>query len=172
MKRRKSRKISIKSKLKTYRDRDGVQKETLPEKMFRELLDSLYVSYKQEYKLSHREKVKSYDFCIYQYKVGSEDFQWRILCEIQGDFWHGSDFFTGKKKRFQLTKIQKRNIKNDILKYTIANNYKIPIIYIWEHELKNDLGDIREKVKRMINNVRENNQILTEEFKNPYVELK
>jgi G:T-mismatch repair DNA endonuclease (very short patch repair protein) len=168
MKRRKSKKLSIKKKLKTYKDKEGNQKETKPEKIFRELLDSLYVPYKKEYKLSHKEKVKSYDFCIYEYKQASEEFNWRILCEIHGDYWHSFDFFNKTKKRFQLTKIQKRNLRNDILKNTIAKNYKIPIIYIWEHELKNDLDLVRNKIKSLIKKFKQNIFITNEDFKDPY----
>jgi G:T-mismatch repair DNA endonuclease (very short patch repair protein) len=140
----------------------------LVENLQDECEDSLYIPYKKEYKLSHKERVKSYDFCIYEYKQASEEFNWRILIEIHGDYWHSFDFFNKTKKSFQLTKIQKRNLRNDILKNTIAKNYKIPIIYIWEHELKNDLDLVRNKIKSLIKKFKQNIFITNEDFIDPY----
>ena len=68
-------------------------------------------------------------------------------------------FFEGIKKRHNLTKIQKKNLRNDILKRKICKHNKIPIIYVWENEINKDLNSVKQKIMNSINYIKNNNDI-------------
>lgn len=157
MKRKKiSKKQKTKKILKSFQWKNGAHRESKPEKSVREILISLNIPFKQEYRLSHRNKIKSYDFYIYEYKMGVEQLSWQLLLEVHGDYFHSLCFFEGIKKRHQLNKMQKKNLRNDILKRKISKYNNIPIIYIWENEIKNNIEAVKEKIKRSIEHIRIN----------------
>ena len=160
MKRKKTyKKKQEKKVLKKFKWKDSKHRESKPEKSVREILISLNIPFHQEYRVSHKNKIKSYDFCIYEYKMGIEQLNWRLLIEVHGDYWHSLPFFEGIKKRHNLTKIQKKNLRNDILKRKICKHNKIPIIYVWENEINNDLNSVKQKIMNSINYIKNNNQI-------------
>jgi hypothetical protein len=157
MKRKKiSKKQKVKKILKKFEWKNGTHRESRPEKEIRQILISLNIPFKQEYRLSHRNKVKSYDFCVYQYKMGIEQLEWRLLIEVHGDYFHSLCFFEGIKKRHKLNKMQKKNLRNDILKRKISKLNNIPIIYVWENEIKNNIEAVKEKIKRSIEHIKNN----------------
>jgi hypothetical protein len=157
MKRKKiTKKQKTKKILKSFKWKNGVHRESGPEKSIREILVSINIPFHQEYRLSHRNKIKSYDFCLYEYKMGIEQLQWRLLLEVHGDYFHSLDFFEGIKKRHKLNKLQKKNLRNDILKRKISKINNIPIIYIWENEIKNNIEAVKQKIKRSIEHIRNN----------------
>jgi len=157
MKRKKiTKKQKVKKILKSFEWKNGTHRESKPEKSIKEILISLNIPFKQEYRLSHRNKIKSYDFYIYEYKMGIEQLNWQLLLEVHGDYFHSLDFFEGIKKRHKLNKMQKKNLRNDILKRKISKLNNIPIIYIWENEIKNNITEVKEKIKRSIEHIRNN----------------
>jgi hypothetical protein len=175
IKRKKSKKKqTVKAKLKRYKKEDGSgNKETLPEKLFRELLQSCNLSYHQEYKVAHKQLVKSYDFCIFKRKEGYEEnvYDWRLLVEVHGDYWHSWAYFEGTKKRRDLSKVQKKNLRNDLLKRKIANLYNFPILYIWEHELKNNYSGIKKRLLTVLEYIKNSEYDIPQYIiKDPYIE--
>jgi intergrase/recombinase len=52
--------------------------------------------------------------------------------------------------------MQKKNLRNDILKRKISKFNNIPIIYIWETEIKTNIDAVKEKIKRSIEHIRSN----------------
>jgi hypothetical protein len=155
-----SKKQKVKKVLKKFEWKDGKHRESKPEKAIKDLLIGLNIPFHQEYRLSHKNKIKSYDFCIYEYKMGIEQLNWRLLIEVHGDYWHSLCFFEGIKKRHKLTKIQKKNLRNDILKRKICKYNQIPIIYVWENEIKNNPDLVKEKIVNSIKYIKENNKTL------------
>ena len=157
MKRKKISKKQINKKiLKSFKWSKGTHRESGPEKAVREILISLNIPFKQEYRLSHRNKIKSYDFYIYEYMNGIDVLAWQLLLEVHGDYFHSLCFFEGIKKRHKLNKLQKKNLRNDILKRKISKFNNIPIIYIWENEIKNNISSVKDKIKRSIEHIRNN----------------
>jgi hypothetical protein len=157
MKRKKiSKKQKTKKVLKSFKWKNGTHRESGPEKKVREILISLNIPFKQEYRLSHRNKIKSYDFFVYQYKMGIEQLEWQLLIEVHGDYFHSLCFFEGIKKRHKLNKMQKKNLRNDILKRKISKFNKIPIIYVWEKEINNNIEAVKDKIKKSIEHLKSN----------------
>jgi len=177
IRRKKSKKKqTIKAKLKRYKREDGNgNKETLPEKLFREILQSFNLSYHQEYKVAHKQMVKSYDFCIFKRKEGYDDnvYDWRLLVEVHGDYWHSLAYFEGTKSRRDLSKVQKKNLRNDLLKRKIAYIYNFPILYVWENELKNNYEGVKSRLLKVLNYIKNYNLDIPQEIiRDPYIDEK
>ena len=164
--------LNDKSKLRKYYKReDGRNKETLPEKLFRELLQSEGHSYHQEYKVSHKEHVKSYDFCVYKKRVGYDEnvYEWRLLVEVHGDYWHGWSYFEGTKSRSKLSKVQKSNMRNDLLKRKVAQTYGYVLLHVWEHEVKSAPQLVLQRLRGVLSYVSEGLSVPQEVLQDPYV---
>lgn len=174
LKRKRKLVLSAKKQIKKYyRKPGGGHKETLPEKSFRELLQSAGYSYHQEYKVAHKETVKSYDFCVYKNKFGYEEnvYEWRLLVEVHGDYWHGWTYFEGTSPRSKLSKVQKSNVRNDLLKRKIAQTYGFVLLHVWEHELKNNKPGVLHRLRCVVDYVSQNECVPQSVLRDPYVEL-
>ena len=90
---------------------------TLPHRIFRNLLINQKIPFKEEYVLEN----KSYDFRVYD----------KILVEVDGDYWHSNpDKYTKLNNTQQINKI------NDKIKNLIAIKNGFILLRIWESELK------------------------------------
>ena len=144
----KSRKKKAKKILKSY---EG--KETSIERKIRLFLNNEGLYFKQEYAIKHkfkkakRELYKVYDF--YVYGMTPEGKQYRFLIEVHGDYWHCKDYLEGKIEKNKLHYTQKKNLRNDKLKDRIAKDLGIPLIILWEKDIKWDF----EKCVNIIRNM-------------------
>lgn len=114
----------------------------LEEKFAREFLDKLGLKY------------------TYQYEAQSigRFFDFRIepkgpIIEIQGSYWHGDKRLYEES---ELNPVQKRSIRVDEYKKNWCSRNGIPLIYIWEEDIKKDpegiMKFLREKLKNYIQN--------------------
>ncbi len=97
------------------------QTDTLPHRLFRDLLIKNKILFLEEYILGHF----SFDFLIMDYG---------LLVEIDGDYFHSNPILYPDGPK---TKTQKINYTRDISKnnYCLHNNYKLT--RIWENEVLN-----------------------------------
>lgn len=119
----------------------------LEEQFANDFLEKLEVKYVKQY---FADDIKRYyDFYLPEY---------RILIEVDGDYWHAYNIV-----RENMTPTQKRNTRVDEIKNEWAALHGIPLIRIWEHDIKDNpkkvmkmLGDYIDKAKKKI--IIENNK--------------
>lgn len=68
------------------------------------------------------------------------------LFEVDGNYWHGD-----KKIYEELNSMQKRAIKNDDYKETLAKGLGFNIVRIWESDLKKDYSNVKKRMKILFN---------------------
>jgi len=114
----------------------------LEEKFAKEFLDKLGVEYQYQYLASDIKRY--YDFYLPKQ---------RLLIEVDGDFYHGYG-----KVYEEMNPMQKKNHRVDEIKDRWAALHSIPLLRIWEHDIKNNpskvmrelLDWIIEKTQKMI----------------------
>jgi len=132
----KKRKKNAKKALASFKDEDGNQKENKIERKVREVLDDLGVYYTQEYAIRHRfspkgkEYYKVYDFLV---ELGSSV---KVLIEAHGDYYHYYGYYFEDSPIEKGTYVQKKNVRNDKIKIRIAKQRGIPLLIIWEKDIK------------------------------------
>lgn len=95
----------------------------LEEDFARDFLDKLGVEYIYQYEA--KDIGRFFDFML----------EGRLLVEIDGDYYHSNPLlYEGK----ELNKMQLRNKKVDELKNRWALLHGIPILRIWEHDIRNN----------------------------------
>lgn len=137
---KKKRKPQIRTLLKKYRNKDGSKVETEPERLMKNLLRSMGITFVQEHGIKYKNYYRVFDFYCY-----SMD-EYCFMVEVMGIFWHAKEYYTEDKPLTKLHKVQRKNIHNDKLKVKIAKELGIPLLWIWEDDLKKDI----EKCKQII----------------------
>ena len=84
--------------------------------------------------------------CFKQFDFGNKEF--RILLEVQGDYWHANPLIY---KNENLTFTQKKNIEKDKEKVKFAQDYNFKLFHIWENDIKNNNFDVIDQIERYIN---------------------
>lgn len=102
----------------------------LEKKFAKEFLDKLGVKYEEQFEA--KDIKRFYDFFLPDY---------RVLIEIDGDFYHGYG-----KLHEEKNPMQKKNARVDEIKNEWAAIHGIPLIRIWEHEI----NETPEKVLNML----------------------
>ena len=124
--------------IKSFRNEDGTKKETDIEKIVRLILEELQLEYIQEHPISYFDiKAEKYHYKVYDFYV-TDGLTYGFLIEVDSTYWHGLEYTEGEKKYKTLSKIQKKNIKNDKLKNRIAQEKAIPLLRIKDKDLKNN----------------------------------
>lgn len=80
-----------------------------------------------------------------QFDFGSK--KYKILLEVQGDYWHGNPKIY---KKIQLNETQKRNIQRDKEKIKFAEKHEIKLYHIWESDIKSNNFSILEDIRNEI----------------------
>mgnify|MGYP003288678271 FL=1 len=102
----------------------------LEKRFAKEFLDKLGVKYEEQFEA--KDIKRFYDFFLPDY---------RVLIEIDGDFYHGYG-----KLHEEKNPMQKKNARVDEIKNEWAAMHGIPLIRIWEHEI----NETPEKVLNML----------------------
>jgi G:T-mismatch repair DNA endonuclease (very short patch repair protein) len=138
----KKRKRRMKKFLKHFYDDDGVKKETSIEKKVRVWLEKEGIPFQQEKFLkTNRGKWYCYDFYI------TDGVNYTFMIETDGGFFHGQEYYEGKKSLDQLYKTQRKNYYNDKRKNKLASDLGIPLLRFWEKDIK---FAFEEKVAKLI----------------------
>jgi len=136
------RKSKIYKSLLQYKNEDGTQKESKIEKKVRLFLEQEGYPYIQEYGITYKNRYKSYDFYI------SDGVNYTFLVEVHGDYWHAYDYHQGTESHSKLSKIQKKNLRNDKLKEKIAKEKGLPLLVIWETDIKRNFRKIKKELEK------------------------
>lgn len=102
----------------------------LEKRFAKEFLDKLGIKYEEQFEA--KDIKRFYDFFLPDY---------RVLIEIDGDFYHGYG-----KLHEEKNPMQKKNARVDEIKNEWAAMHGIPLIRIWEHEI----NETPEKVLNML----------------------
>lgn len=141
----KQRKAKAIKTLKQYRNPDGTQKETGIERRMRVLLDSMGLYYIQEKAFSLNGKTRIFDFYI---TTGTMSF----CIECDGDYWHATAYQEGDQKYSELSKLQKKNLRNDKLKNNMMKELGIPLLRFTETDIKRNIKYVEERIKLLLSN--------------------
>lgn len=110
------------------------KKLTAPEKQLKKILKELKVKFEPQKIIAS----KIYDFYVPQAN---------LIIEVDGDYWHANpDIYSESDQN----SIQKRNVKNDKFKETLALGRGYDIIRVWESELNNNYSAVKKKIKEKL----------------------
>ena len=107
--------------------------QTKPERMFESLLKELHVKYEKQKIVGG----KIYDFYLVDIN---------LLFEIDGNYWHAKDLEMG-----QMNEIQRRSVKNDWYKESIARAFGYQFERLWESDLEDNYEGCKMKVRSLFN---------------------
>lgn len=128
-------------------------KESSIEKKIREFLQEEGIFAIREWRINKKfnkiEYFKVYDF--YVSGINEKGRQFDFLIEADGGYWHGNDYLEGKIPYSKLTKIQKKNIKNDKLKNKLAKDAGLPLLRLKEKDIKYNFEEVKKQIYDLIN---------------------
>jgi len=145
-----SKKKKAKKILESFENPDGTRRESSIEQTIRLLLDSMNLFYTQEFPVKGQltpngpEYYKQYDFMV------TDGSQYKFLIEVHGDYFHYLEHQVNDKALSKGTKLQQKNVKNDHIKEKLAASKGLPLMIIWESEIKTNLGSVKNKIQDMI----------------------
>jgi very-short-patch-repair endonuclease len=109
-------------------------KMTKPEREMNQILTELNVEFEPQKVVGS----KIYDFYVPQAN---------LLIEVDGDYFHANpDVYT----EGDLNSMQKRNVKNDEFKDTLANGRGYILTRVWESDLAKKYEEVKESIKKQI----------------------
>jgi very-short-patch-repair endonuclease len=107
-------------------------KMTKPEREMNQILKELKVEFEPQ---------KVVGFKIYDFYVP----QANLLIEVDGDYFHANpEVYT----EGDLNSMQKRNVKNDVFKDTLASGRGYNLIRVWESDLANKYEEVKSNIKK------------------------
>jgi very-short-patch-repair endonuclease len=108
------------------------KKMTLPEKIFSDLMKEMKIKCEPQKIVGG----KIYDFYLPKKN---------ILIEIDGDYYHANPEIFQEQNN-----MQKRNVKNDAYKDTLALGMGYNLERVWENDLKKNLGEVKKRFKKLL----------------------
>lgn len=130
----KAKVVKVKTKTKCH-PKYGTSK--LEDDFAKQFLDKLGVKY--EYQFEAKDIGRFYDFYLTEH---------RLLIEVDGDFWHGNP---DKYDQNNLRGHQKRAQRIDEHKTKWALLHGIPIMHIWEDDIRNNPKKVLNELKERLN---------------------
>ena len=107
---------------------------TKPEREMNQILEELKVEFEPQ---------KVVGFKIYDFYVP----QANLLIEVDGDYFHANpEVYT----EGSLNSMQKRNVKNDEFKDTLASGRGYNLTRVWESDLANKYEEVKNSIKKQI----------------------
>ena len=111
-----------------------------PQKILDKLLNDNNIAFEREYKAK-------------QYSIDTYLHDYNLMIEVMGDFWHCNPCkYNEPKYDMQIKHIERDKRKHDYIK----KEYGIEILYLWEHDLMNNV----DKCFRLIMEYIDNNGVL------------
>jgi G:T-mismatch repair DNA endonuclease (very short patch repair protein) len=140
---------SDEARVKSLSNRDGFIVSKI-EDTVSQILSELNIIHTRQYIIKHKGIRKFYDFYLPDYGV---------IIEVNGDYWHASPKIYNKNDVIKYPfgyKTAKEIWDKDILKKQHAEKINIPILYIWEYELKENKSDLINLIKNKLYELCEN----------------
>ena len=110
----------------------GPFKNTKPELKMKEILVSLDIPFKHQFRLGH---------CLFDFRLLNAN----ILIEVDGDYYHGNPKIFKKLNKMQKEMKERDKKHNEVAK---ANNFIL--LRFWESDIKNNVEKIKNKLKNFI----------------------
>lgn len=128
--------------------------ETLIEKKMRIFLESAGIYYVPQYaiecKIAGQRYFKTYDFFITG--INRYGVEFAILIECDGDYFHARKYQEGEVSRSKLSKLQRKNLRNDSLKNNIAKRRGFPLLRFFERDIKWNFDMVKQTIFDTIDN--------------------
>lgn len=105
------------------------------EKMFGLVLSKFGIELEEQHQIG---------FKFFDFKVKDKN----ILIEFDGDFWHKNPKTEGD---YPANAMQRKNMKNDKLKNTLAEANGFRLIRVWENDFKTKKQEVIDRVLKFIN---------------------
>ena len=141
---RKKRKTKILKTLASYKNEDGTQKENSIERRVRVLLEDMVLHFTQEKSFIWSGKKRVFDFYV-------NDGTMSVAIEIMGTYWHSIHYLEGKQPYSELSKLQKKNLRNDKFKALMMKELGIPLLTFTEDEVNKNIHYVRERINQFFN---------------------
>ena len=107
-------------------------KMTWPEREFKKLLKELKVEFEVQKIVGNK---------IFDFYIPSAN----LIVEVDGNYWHGD------QKMFPiLNGLQKKAVRNDIFKDSLATGLGYSIERVWESDLKNNYDKVKARLKKIL----------------------
>jgi very-short-patch-repair endonuclease len=133
--------------LQQYKNADGTQKENSIERRVRVLLDSMGLYYIQEKIFIYKGRAKKFDFYV------TDGINYTFCIECDGDYYHASAYQEGDQKYSDLTKIQRKNLRNDKFKNNMLKELGIPLLRFKEKDIKNNIDLVKEQIEKQVKHI-------------------
>jgi G:T-mismatch repair DNA endonuclease (very short patch repair protein) len=137
------------AKTKSLSNRNGFIVSKI-EDVVSKILSELNIIHTRQYILKYNGIRKFYDFYLPDYDV---------IIEVNGDYWHASPTIYHKNDLINYPfgyKTAKEIWEKDLIKKQHAEKRNIPILYIWEYELKKNKNDLINLIKNRLYELCEN----------------
>lgn len=138
-KRKRARKM-----LASYINPDGTRKETSIEARVRKILENMGLFFVAEKAFTWKNKTRYFDFWV------TDGLTYSVLIECDGDYFHATAYKEGECKRSELTKLQKKNVRNDEFKNQMAMAKGIPLLRFTEGEIKRNAAAVKDRIAALI----------------------
>ena len=132
---RKVRKKRAIKNLQQYKNPDGSHKENKIEARMRQIIESLGLFYEAEKCIEWKGKWKRFDFYI-------TNGMYKILIECDGTYYHAQAYHEGNVALNSLSKLQRKNIRNDKFKNEMCKVLGIPLLRFWEDIITRNASEI------------------------------
>lgn len=88
---------------------------------------------------------------FHQFDFGCK--KYKILLEVNGDYWHGNPIFYGDEEgKKKLNNIQNIKINKDKEKEKFAKEHNLNLFIIWENDINNNNFSVIDEIERLIKN--------------------
>lgn len=125
---------------KPERKKPGGYKPTKIELQVQSMLDEMGIEYELEF---------SHDNFFYDFRIKNTS----LLIEVNGDYWHANPSVYPDKE--SLNETQRKMVRRDHYKRRVAREHGYYVLYLWEHDLKNQPDAVRITLERYVKNARE-----------------
>jgi G:T-mismatch repair DNA endonuclease (very short patch repair protein) len=125
---------------KSERKKPGGYKPSKIELQVQSMLDEMGAEYEPEFHHGN---------FFYDFRIRGTS----LLIEVNGDYWHANPKVYLNKEL--LNETQKKMVRRDHYKRRVAREHGYYVLYLWEHDLKNQPDAVRVTLERYIKNARE-----------------
>ena len=115
-------------------------KNTTPELFFEKICQELKLTYEKQKKIIRED---GYYFIVDFYFPGENK-----IVEVQGDYWHANPRMFPDKNKWTMTQLA--NFLRDTKKREWAKRQGYGLEEVWEYDLRHDLQNVQEKLKRFL----------------------
>lgn len=118
------------------------------EEKIKTLLESMNLKFLKEAAIKIGGVTKFYDFYVFKKN------EYEFFVECHGGYWHPMIFENNEEKlsipKEKLTRLQKRNIKNDRFKMRLSERLGIPLLIFYENDINKNIDKLKNIILEQI----------------------